>query len=145
MYRDENINNADIIKSINNNDLDALNSRSSEDNIIDIYDFLSIYFMGTSNDIIKPFKVSLSNGNDRFLIDEKGLDEALDYYKKDKNVSKFSLSIYSEYEGNYTQTTRTHYEVEAKDIGSFEEEINEIRKAMSSLKQSFSSETKKSK
>lgn len=151
MYKDENINDfnknksvSEIIEKINNNDLDAFKKRISEDNIIDIYDFLSISFMSDSNNVIKLFNVNLSKENNRFL-NEESLDEVLDYYKNQRNISKFSLIIYSEYEGSYTLSIRRHYGAMGKNIDSFDEEINKVKGVISSFKQNFSGEIKKRK
>lgn len=133
MYTDENINKADIIKNIKDNDLDASNSRTADDRIIEIDDFISIHFMDDSNNIVKTFKVVLSNENNRFSANEKVWGEALDYSQSNRNLSKFSLSFYSEYDGSCTLTTRIHYEVKEKSIDSFEKEINELKNVMSSL------------
>lgn len=146
MYKDKNANSFDIIKNLEENDLKALNGKFLEAGIINKYDFISVVLLDNLNNVAKKFQTNLSIGN-RFSTSETNWEEfstrILDFYKSDKNIFKYNLCFYSDYEGSSALTRGVHYELQEENINSLEKEMNNLKEVLSSLNPNFSGVTPK--
>lgn len=146
MYKDKNANSFDIIKNLEENDLKALNGKFLEAGIINKYDFISVVLLDNLNNVTKKFQTNLSIGN-RFSTSETNWEEfstrILDFYKSDKNIFKYNLCFYSDYEGSNALTRGVHYELQEENINSLEKEMNNLKEVLSSLNPNFSGATPK--